>query len=97
MLLTHTITHTLQHHGSVVINCHSDNFDSSMLYVLCGSLHPRYDQAMNNLGNLYKDRGQLLEAEDLLSKAVHIRYSKLSHTHSWSCIGTRLHLPGCLL
>jgi len=40
----------------------------------CGSLHPGYDQAMNNLGNIYKDRGQLMEAEQLLSQAVNVRY-----------------------
>jgi len=37
------------------------------------SLNPQYDQAMNNLGNIYKDRGQLMEAEKLLSEAVAIR------------------------
>ena len=36
-------------------------------------LNPNYDQAMNNLGNLLKDRGQFDEAERLLEKAVEIR------------------------
>jgi len=44
------------------------------MFVYDVSLHPEYDQAMNNLGNLYKDRGQYLEAEHLLSSAVSIRY-----------------------
>ena len=42
------------------------------LYILY-RLNPRYDQAMNNLGNILKDRGQLDEAERLLEKAVEIR------------------------
>ena len=46
---------------------------SMFLSVRYGSLHPEYDQAMNNLGNLYKDRGQLTEAEHLLLQAVNIR------------------------
>jgi len=50
------------------------DFLYSMFLCVChGSLHPEYDQAMNNLGNLYKDRGQLSEAERLLSQAVNIR------------------------
>jgi len=43
------------------------------LFAFYARLHPQYDQALNNLGNLYKDRGQLLEAEQLLSQAVNIR------------------------
>ena len=38
------------------------------------SLHPEYDQSMNNLANILKERGQLVEAEVLLEKAVAIRY-----------------------
>ena len=37
-------------------------------------LNPEYDQAMNNLGNILKDKNELEEAEELLSKAVAIRY-----------------------
>ena len=44
-------------------------------YYMCyGRLHPQYDQAMNNLGNLYKDRGRLIEGEQLLSQAVSVRW-----------------------
>ena len=54
--------------------CTIFEFHSRSLVYVYGSLHPEYDQAMNNLGNLYKDRGQLVEAEQLLSQAVSIRY-----------------------
>ncbi|XP_071455403.1 protein O-mannosyl-transferase TMTC4-like [Hetaerina americana] len=37
-------------------------------------LHPEYDQAMNNLANLLKDNGGLMEAEVLLRKAVSLRH-----------------------
>lgn len=36
-------------------------------------LHPNYDQAMNNLANILKDRNELEEARHLLEKAVTIR------------------------
>ncbi|KPP78707.1 transmembrane and TPR repeat-containing protein 4-like, partial [Scleropages formosus] len=36
-------------------------------------LHPKYVHAMNNLGNILKEKNELLEAEQLLSKAVHIQ------------------------
>lgn len=36
-------------------------------------LHPKYDQAMNNLANILKDRNELEEARHLLEKAVAIR------------------------
>ncbi len=45
-------------------------------YHLAISLHPEYDQAMNNLANILKDRGGeegLREAESLLLKATGIR------------------------
>lgn len=52
-------------------------------------LHPTYVHAMNNLGNILKERNELIEAEQLLSKAVSIQYvfqSKgaltLTHTHT---------------
>lgn len=38
------------------------------------SLHPTYVHAMNNLGNILKERNELIEAEHLLSKAVSIQY-----------------------
>lgn len=42
------------------------------------SLNPEYDQAMNNLGNLLKDQGKNTEAEQLLEKAVELRFVELS-------------------
>lgn len=36
-------------------------------------LNPEYDQAMNNLGNILKDKNELAEAEQLLERAVAIR------------------------
>jgi tetratricopeptide (TPR) repeat protein len=36
-------------------------------------LNPNYDQALNNLGNLYKDLRQLDKAESLLQQAVRVR------------------------
>ncbi len=36
-------------------------------------LNSQYDQAMNNLGNLYKDMGRVTEAESLLQRAVELR------------------------
>ncbi|KAH9509797.1 Protein O-mannosyl-transferase tmtc4, partial [Bulinus truncatus] len=41
-------------------------------YELAIKLNPVYDQAMNNLGNIYKDQNRLAEAEELLDKAVAI-------------------------
>lgn len=43
-------------------------------------LHPTYVHAMNNLGNILKERNELIEAEQLLSKAVSIQYVVL-HKH----------------
>lgn len=42
----------------------------NLLYV---RLRPNYEQAMNNLANLYKDNGDFREAEKLLESAVDIR------------------------
>jgi len=39
------------------------------------SLNERYDQAMNNLGNLLKDVGEVEEAEKWLQTAVDVRYA----------------------
>lgn len=36
-------------------------------------LNPQYDQAMNNLGNILKEKNELIEAEELLEKAVSVR------------------------
>lgn len=36
-------------------------------------MNPEYDQAMNNLGNIMKEQGRLVEAEQLLEKATVIR------------------------
>ena len=47
-------------------------------FVVCsGRLNPEYDQAMNNLANILKDRGETLEAEALLMKAVDIKWVAL--------------------
>jgi Flp pilus assembly protein TadD len=43
---------------------------NTMLFI---RLHPRYDQAMNNLANILKDQNELEEARSLLEKAVSIR------------------------
>lgn len=41
-------------------------------------LNPKYAQAMNNLGNLLKDDGQLLEAENLFKEAVNLQWVQLN-------------------
>ena len=41
--------------------------------MVCNRLNPEYDQAMNNLANILKDRGESLEAEALLTKAVNVK------------------------
>ena len=49
---------------------------NSLLPVFLSSaprLHPTYVHAMNNLGNILKEREELVEAEMLLSKAVAIQ------------------------
>jgi len=38
-------------------------------------LYPEYEQAMNNLGNLMRDGGHLIEAEKLLEQAISVRPS----------------------
>ena len=43
--------------------------------IACDSLHPAYDQAMNNLANLLKEKEDYPEAESLLKKAVSLRPS----------------------
>lgn len=40
-------------------------------------LHPKYDQAMNNLANILKDQNNLEEARLLLEKAVSIRLVRI--------------------
>ena len=37
-------------------------------------LAPNYDQALNNLGNLYKEQGNFSLAEEYLRKALSVRY-----------------------
>lgn len=44
------------------------------IFILIIRLNPLYDQAMNNLANILKDQGKLLEAEKLLMSAIEIRY-----------------------
>lgn len=44
------------------------------LFSAAPRLHPTYVHAMNNLGNILKERNELIEAEQLLSKAVSIQY-----------------------
>ena len=43
--------------------------------IVCHRLNPNYDQAMNNLANLLKEKGEHVEAESLLRKAVSLRPS----------------------
>jgi Tetratricopeptide repeat len=38
---------------------------------------PEYEQALNNLGNLYRSQGQLVAAKALLEKAV--RHARVQH------------------
>jgi len=52
---------------------HNRFFSFILFIAFYDRLHPQYDQALNNLGNLYKDSGQLLEAEHLLIQAVNVR------------------------
>lgn len=47
--------------------------DINITILLLIRLHPKYDQAMNNLANILKDQNQLDEARSLLEKAVTIR------------------------
>lgn len=44
---------------------------------MCSRLHPKYVHAMNNLGNILKERNELKEAEVLLSAAVNIQWVKI--------------------
>lgn len=44
------------------------------IFIFIIRLNPLYDQAMNNLANILKDQGKLLEAEKLLMSAIEIRY-----------------------
>ncbi len=44
---------------------------------MCYRLHPKYVHAMNNLGNILKERNELKEAEELLSAAVHVQWVKI--------------------
>ncbi|KAH9509799.1 hypothetical protein Btru_045232 [Bulinus truncatus] len=47
------------------------------LPVLIGRLNPVYDQAMNNLGNIYKDQNRLAEAEELLRQSYGYIYMEM--------------------
>lgn len=50
------------------------NFVAFFFFFFFPRLHPTYVHAMNNLGNILKERNELVEAEQLLSKAVSIQY-----------------------
>ena len=54
------------------------------MFSVVSRLHPTYVHAMNNLGNILKERNELVEAEQLLSKAVSIQYvihhTEMQHT-----------------
>ncbi|XP_053391132.1 protein O-mannosyl-transferase TMTC4-like [Mercenaria mercenaria] len=55
---------------------HADNGNTEYAitkYRQAITLNPEYDQAMNNLGNILKDKDELFEAEQLLERAVSIR------------------------
>ncbi|XP_053403267.1 protein O-mannosyl-transferase TMTC4-like [Mercenaria mercenaria] len=55
---------------------HADNGNTEYAitkYRQAIALNPEYDQAMNNLGNILKDKDELFEAEQLLERAVSIR------------------------
>lgn len=50
------------------------NIHEYELYILFYfRLHPIYTQAMNNLGNLLKDHGELIKAQRLFEKAVEVK------------------------
>ncbi|GIY68310.1 dolichyl-phosphate-mannose--protein mannosyltransferase [Caerostris extrusa] len=53
-------------------------------------LNPLYDQAMNNLANILKDQGNLVEAEELLFSAIKIRPDFAA---AWMNLGKRY--PDC--
>lgn len=46
---------------------------NSDFLLLLFRLHPTYVHAMNNLGNIMKERNELIEAEQLLTTAVAIQ------------------------
>ncbi|ELU01234.1 hypothetical protein CAPTEDRAFT_123644 [Capitella teleta] len=54
---------------------HGNNDYAIAKYRQAIRLHPEYDQAMNNLANILKDQGELVEAESLLLRATAIRES----------------------
>lgn len=62
------------HYNIAKLNGDSGNTEVAIeKYRLAIRLNSEYDQAMNNLGNILKEKGQLQEAEQLLLKAVKIR------------------------
>ncbi|XP_052784495.1 protein O-mannosyl-transferase TMTC4-like [Mya arenaria] len=62
------------HYNIAKLNADHGNTDVAIeRYRYAIELNPRYDQAMNNLGNILKDRNDLIEAELLLQSAVDIR------------------------
>lgn len=50
------------------------NFITMMVHRLA----PSYDQALNNLGNLYKEQGNFTLAEEYLWKALSVRYKHIN-------------------
>lgn len=62
------------HYNIAKLNGDNGNTDYAIeKYRLAIELNPNYDQAMNNLGNILKDRMELDEAERLLERALAIR------------------------
>lgn len=62
------------HYNIAKLNGDKGNADIAIeKYRLAIELNEEYDQAMNNLGNILKEKGDLKEAEKLLLKAVNIR------------------------
>ncbi|XP_031568879.1 protein O-mannosyl-transferase TMTC4-like [Actinia tenebrosa] len=70
--------------GKVRSNQHRDE-EALRYYREAIRLNPTYHDALNNLGNLLKDKGEINEAEELLEKAV-----KSSNTFAagWMNLGT---------
>ncbi|KAK3745099.1 hypothetical protein QZH41_015084, partial [Actinostola sp. cb2023] len=70
--------------GKVRSNQHNDE-EALRYYRQAVRLNPTYHDALNNLGNLLKEKGEIKEAEELLERAV-----KSSHTFAagWMNLGT---------
>ena len=56
-----------------LVSIYRKNFVLLVFVSSAPRLHPTYVHAMNNLGNILKEREELAEAETLLSRAVAIQ------------------------